>query len=167
MSSESDQAGSQTAPSEALDDPLPPPPDTPMDEYHSEDSSLLPKSPLQTTQEDDVPDDPEEAVGADRSHEQASRRSWYQRRRYQALLALYGLALVSDLSKAVQDRPEFALVQLAVCRDYYLRARTDDDVYIPVDETMCRSDEVQVAVAELRARWSVIERVVRTFMSFI
>lgn len=143
-----------------------------MEETENEDSLLLPKSSLERTQEDDASDDPEEAAAAAAAAAEAAdppdakRSRWRLRRHHQALLALCGMSLVADLSKGLQDRPEFALVQLAICRDhYYVRARTDgSSVWLPgaVDEQRCQADEVQVAVAELRARWSVIERVVRT-----
>lgn len=83
---------------------------------------------------------------------------------HSVLLVLYAIALISDLAGSLQNRPEFNVVQLAICRDYY--RSHDPGVIGPapfryVDEALCRVDEVQVAVADLRARWSVIERVVR------
>lgn len=79
------------------------------------------------------------------------------------LLVLFAIALISDLAGSLQNRPEFIIVQLAICRDYY-RSHDPGVVGPPyryVDEGLCRIDEVQVAVADLRAKWSVVERVVR------
>lgn len=146
------QAGTQTVPPEAVDPDL-------LLEAQDEYSPLLPKSlPRASVRNKRQEDEPEEAAAA---QPQSSNGPHY----HHILLVLCTMALLGDLSTSLQNRPEFALIQLAICRDHY-RAHDPSVVGPPpgalVDEALCRVDEVQVAVANLRAQLSVVERVVRT-----
>lgn len=133
----------------------------------SEHSALLPKPLLAHSSVREITQRRAEGGedGADSEDEAAiSRRPCRHHLQHRALMIFCAFVLLTDMSTHLQDRPQFALVQLAICRDHY--RRYDPAVVGPppaalVHEKLCRADEVQVAIADLRAQWTVVERLVR------
>ncbi|RYP71762.1 hypothetical protein DL771_004574 [Monosporascus sp. 5C6A] len=71
-----------------------------------------------------------------------------------ALFFIFALSFVADLGGSLVDTPEVRLLEMAICRDYYLEH--DPSVIGPpprsyVDEELCKINEIQVDLAYIRA----------------
>ena len=73
------------------------------------------------------------------------------------LIALF--SLVADLGGGLVDTPEVRLLELAVCRDYYL-VHDPSVIGRPplsyVEEELCKLDAIQVELAYLRTMKSIL-----------
>ncbi|KAK7398603.1 hypothetical protein QQX98_012012 [Neonectria punicea] len=76
-----------------------------------------------------------------------------------ALFFILALSFVADLGGSLVDTPEVRLLEMAICRDYYLQH--DPSVIGPlprsyVDEKLCKVNEIQVDLAYMRAVKSLL-----------
>ncbi|KAI0109611.1 major facilitator superfamily domain-containing protein [Nemania sp. FL0031] len=76
-----------------------------------------------------------------------------------AVFFIFALSFVADLGGSLVDTPEVRLLEMAVCRDYYLSH--DPSVIGPpplsyVDEKLCKVNEIQVDLAYIRAMKSLL-----------
>ncbi|VUC35726.1 unnamed protein product [Clonostachys rosea] len=76
-----------------------------------------------------------------------------------AVFFVFALSFVADLGGSMIDTPEVRLLEMAVCRDYYLEH--DPSVIGPppgsyVDEKLCKVNKIQAELAYLRAIKSLL-----------
>ncbi|KAI1121237.1 major facilitator superfamily domain-containing protein [Nemania abortiva] len=76
-----------------------------------------------------------------------------------AVFFIFALSFVADLGGSLVDTPEVRLLEMAVCRDYYLGH--DPSVIGPpplsyVDGNLCKINEIQVDLAYIRAVKSLL-----------
>lgn len=75
------------------------------------------------------------------------------------LFFIFALSFIANLGDSLVDTPEVRLLEMAICRDYYLEH--DPSVIGPlprsyVDERLCKLNEIQVDLAYMRAVKSLL-----------